>query len=182
MGAIMRILVVTSLILFCLGFFDAGHSDTKKHTSCLDGETVHLYSYAELNSAQKKLADRIYKWERKMEHVPVGMSERQVIKNFDIAKKDMLLAFADLNNDKRMDLISVPSRYYCGNGYARCGLVMFLQPKFTPIYLHEYISLGDPPLRILEHQTNGIRDLLINGASVCTFDAQYGSYACQNDE
>jgi hypothetical protein len=141
----------------------------------------YKFKWYDGNSSKKKYVQIVWKWMLKDSNIDPKLDPKVIERKYGYLfniNGDRGFIFADLNNDKKEDFITLPG--WSGNGpNAGWDAYVFLAPDYSkPIFIG---MQSDDSLYILDTSTNGLRDLILNNKFVCKFytiDRIYRNYHC----
>lgn len=145
-------------------------------TGCSTGNTtVDLKEYNVLNKKEQQVADLVFEWTKKESEVSSTLTEQQLDQDFGIAKKDILIGFIDLNQDKKLDALAMPSRSWCG--MHSCSLYAFIAPDYQAISVGA-VLIPPLPIQVENQATDGLQNIILNQKTKCSFSRKKDEYVC----
>ncbi len=107
---------------------------------------------------------------------PKGLEEK------DIENESVWITTADLNNDDKEDLITIPASSYCSEAPKGCQIVTFLSPDFE-----KTVKVNTPvlpalfPVYVTRKSKNDMRNIIINENFLCKYKKKKG-YVCKSGQ
>lgn len=145
-------------------------------TGCSTKNTaVNFKGYDDLNQKERLIADQVFAWAKKESEVSSTLTEQQLDQDFGIAKKDISIGFVHLNQDMNSDVLAIPGRIWCGS--RGCTVYAFIAPDYHAIRVGKaFMKL---PVRVKNQATDGLKNIILNQKTKCSFSRRKNEYACQ---
>lgn len=136
--------------------------------------------YYDYHYKRTKYVNIVWKWVLKDMDINPNLPEKQIDKERGFSKRDIYPMLVDINNDKRLDILTIPGRGFCGHD--GCTLYVFIAPDYKPYdFDGTYFTPNNPqyPIYILKDSTNGFKDIILGNRFFCKFKRyKYQRYTC----